>query len=106
MVILGRVPGLAVTQVVMWLLTKLVLVAWVMKTTTIMSSVFLFEELETGEQTWRVESMLSTKGDTGQSGGEDGEINVAQFAVKAKGYLIAADKEATAYGLWQNLLSA
>ena len=53
------------------------------------------EELETGEQTWRVESMLN-KGDTGQSGSEDGDINVAQFAVKAKG-LIASDKEAT---LW------
>ena len=52
------------------------------------------EELETGEQTWRVESMLN-KGDNGQSGSEDGDINVA-IAVKAKG-LIASDKEAT---LW------
>ncbi|MEH0665169.1 maltoporin LamB [Vibrio scophthalmi] len=53
------------------------------------------EELKTGEQTWRVESMLAA-GRDGASGWEDGEVNVAQFAVKAKGVL-AFDREAT---LW------
>ncbi|OOF03645.1 maltoporin LamB [Salinivibrio sp. MA607] len=52
------------------------------------------EELKTGEQTWRVESMIAS-GAPGESGWEDGDFNVAQFAVKAKGVL--ADKEAT---LW------
>lgn len=52
------------------------------------------EELKTGEQTWRVESMIAS-GAPGESGWEDGDFNVAQFAVKAKGVL--ADKDAT---LW------
>ncbi|MFW7524441.1 maltoporin LamB [Vibrio ostreicida] len=52
------------------------------------------EELEAGEQTWAVESMLAKGDDKGSSGWEAGDINVAQFAVKAKG-LIASDKEAT-----------
>ncbi|WP_394126876.1 maltoporin LamB [Vibrio hepatarius] len=51
------------------------------------------EELKTGEQTWRVESMIA-QGNSGASGWEDGDFNVAQFAVKAKG-LIAADTDAT-----------
>ncbi|NOH60898.1 maltoporin LamB [Vibrio sp. RE88] len=51
------------------------------------------EELKTGEQTWRVESMIA-QGNNGANGWEDGDFNVAQFAVKAKG-LIASDKEAT-----------
>jgi len=53
------------------------------------------EELKTGEQTWRVESMIA-QGNNGANGWEDGDFNVAQFAVKAKGVL-AFDKEAT---LW------
>lgn len=52
------------------------------------------EELKTGEQTWRVESMIAS-GAPGESGWEDSDFNVAQFAVKAKGVL--ADKDAT---LW------
>ncbi|OOE44855.1 maltoporin [Salinivibrio kushneri] len=52
------------------------------------------EELKTGEQTWRVESMIAS-GAPGESGWEDGDFNVAQFAVKAKGVL--ADEDAT---LW------
>ncbi|MGR5134110.1 maltoporin LamB [Vibrio alfacsensis] len=51
------------------------------------------EDLKTGEQTWRLESMIASGAD-GAGGWEDGDFNVAQFAVKAKG-LIAADKEAT-----------
>ncbi|MGR5321542.1 maltoporin LamB [Vibrio alfacsensis] len=51
------------------------------------------EELKTGEQSWRLESMIAS-GANGSNGWEDGQFNVAQFAVKAKG-LIAADKEAT-----------
>ncbi|WP_167494641.1 MULTISPECIES: maltoporin LamB [Vibrio] len=53
------------------------------------------EELKTGEQTWRIESMIASGAD-GKNGWEDADFNVAQFAVKAKG-VIAADKEAT---LW------
>lgn len=53
------------------------------------------EELKTGEQNWRLESMIA-KGDEGKSGWEDGGVNVAQFAVKAKG-LIASDKDATVW---------
>ncbi len=53
------------------------------------------QELKTGEQNWRVESMIAS-GDTGSSGWEDSQINVAQFNVQAQG-LIAADKDAT---LW------
>ncbi|MEZ9699873.1 maltoporin LamB [Vibrio sp. 10N.261.46.E12] len=53
------------------------------------------EELKTGEQTWRLESMIASGAD-GANGWEDGDFNVAQFAVKAKG-VIASDKEAT---LW------
>lgn len=53
------------------------------------------EELKSGEQTWRVESMIASGAD-GASGWEDGQFNVAQFAVKAKG-VIASDTEAT---LW------
>ncbi len=51
------------------------------------------EDLKTGDQTWRLESMIASGAD-GAGGWEDGDFNVAQFAVKAKG-LIAADKEAT-----------
>ncbi|WP_045390650.1 maltoporin LamB [Vibrio rotiferianus] len=55
----------------------------------------LAEELKTGEQTWRVESMIA-QGNDGAAGWESGEINVAQFAVKAKGVL-GFDRDAT---LW------
>ncbi|UPR32507.1 maltoporin LamB [Vibrio crassostreae] len=55
----------------------------------------LAEELKTGEQTWRVESMIA-QGNDGSNGWEDGDFNVAQFAVKAKGVL-SFDDEAT---LW------
>jgi maltoporin len=55
----------------------------------------LAEELKTGEQTWRVESMIA-QGNNGANGWEDGDFNVAQFAVKAKGVL-SFDNEAT---LW------
>ncbi|MDH6024578.1 maltoporin LamB [Vibrio splendidus] len=55
----------------------------------------LAEELKTGEQTWRVESMIA-QGNKGSNGWEDGDFNVAQFAVKAKGVL-SFDNEAT---LW------
>ncbi len=55
----------------------------------------LSQNLKTGDQTWRIESMIA-QGNDGASGWEDGDFNVAQFAVKAKG-LIAADKDAT---LW------
>ncbi|MEX0332926.1 maltoporin LamB [Vibrio tubiashii] len=51
------------------------------------------EDLKTGEQTWRIESMIAA-GRDGKQGWEDGDVNIAQFAVKAKG-LIASDKEAT-----------
>ena len=53
------------------------------------------QNLETGEQTWRLESMIAS-GVDGSTSSEDGGFNVAQFAVKAKGVL-AFDKEAT---LW------
>ena len=55
----------------------------------------LAEELKTGEQTWRLESMIASGAD-GANGWEDGDFNVAQFAVKAKGVL-SFDEEAT---LW------
>ncbi len=43
------------------------------------------QELKTGEQTWKVDSMLA-KGDDGKSGWEsDNAVNVAQFNVQAKG---------------------
>ncbi|PIB13552.1 maltoporin LamB [Vibrio rotiferianus] len=51
------------------------------------------EDLKTGDQTWRIESMIA-QGNNGANGWEDGDFNVAQFAVKAKG-LIASDKDAT-----------
>ncbi|MGD8171702.1 maltoporin LamB [Vibrio sp. TRT 21S02] len=50
------------------------------------------EELKTGEQTWRLESMIAS-GTQGANGWEDSDFNVAQFAVKAKG-LIAGDDSA------------
>ncbi|UPQ89537.1 maltoporin LamB [Vibrio sinaloensis] len=53
------------------------------------------EELKTGEQTWRLESMIAA-GRDGKKGWEDGDVNIAQFAVKAKGVL-AFDRDAT---LW------
>ncbi|MDU9594535.1 maltoporin LamB [Vibrio sp. 1-2-3a] len=53
----------------------------------------LAEDLKTGDQTWRIESMIA-QGNDGAAGWEDGDFNVAQFAVKAKG-LIASDKDAT-----------
>ncbi len=53
------------------------------------------EELKTGEQTWRLESMIAA-GRDGKQGWEDGDVNIAQFAVKAKGVL-AFDRDAT---LW------
>ncbi len=55
----------------------------------------LAEDLATGEQTWRIESMIA-QGNDGSVGWEDGDFNVAQFAVKAKG-LIASDPDAV---LW------
>ncbi|UPR53831.1 maltoporin LamB [Vibrio cyclitrophicus] len=55
----------------------------------------LAEELKTGEQTWRLESMIASGAD-GANGWEDGDFNVAQFAVKATGVL-SFDEEAT---LW------
>ncbi|CAM3092713.1 maltoporin LamB [Vibrio rarus] len=53
------------------------------------------QDLKTGEQTWRLESMIAS-GANGANGWEDGDFNVAQFAVKAKGVL-AFDRDAT---LW------
>lgn len=53
------------------------------------------EDLQTGDVSWRLESMIAS-GVSGANGWEDGDFNVAQFAVKAKG-LISSDKEAT---LW------
>ncbi len=53
------------------------------------------EELKTGEQTWKVESMIA-QGNDGAAGWEDGDFNVAQFNVQAKG-LLANDKDAV---LW------
>ncbi|MDA0150192.1 carbohydrate porin [Vibrio sp. LaRot3] len=53
------------------------------------------EELQTGEQTWRVESMIA-QGSDSSNGWVGGDVNVAQFAVKAKG-LFEFDREAT---LW------
>ncbi|WP_238132076.1 maltoporin LamB [Vibrio cincinnatiensis] len=54
------------------------------------------EELKTGEQTWKIDSMMA-KSDEGKSGWEDSNsINVAQFNVQAKG-LIASDPDAV---LW------
>ncbi|SIO32443.1 maltoporin LamB [Salinivibrio sp. ES.052] len=50
------------------------------------------EELQTGEQSWKLESMIASS-DKGQNGWEDSEINVAQFNVQAKG-VIASDPEA------------
>ncbi|EGR4328689.1 maltoporin LamB [Vibrio cholerae] len=50
------------------------------------------EELKTGEQTWKVESMIA-QGNNGAKGWEDGDFNVAQFNVQAKG-LLASDQEA------------
>ncbi|EKF9768060.1 maltoporin LamB [Vibrio cholerae] len=50
------------------------------------------EELKTGEQTWKVESMIA-QGNNGANGWEDGDFNVAQFNVQAKG-LLASDQEA------------
>jgi len=52
----------------------------------------LNQELKSGEQTWRVESMIA-QGNDGANGWEDGDFNVAQFAVKAKG-LISGDDSA------------
>ncbi|EKO3721887.1 maltoporin LamB [Vibrio metschnikovii] len=53
------------------------------------------KELKTGEQTWKVESMIASS-DDGKSGWENKEINVAQFNVQAKG-LFASDPDAV---LW------
>ncbi|MEZ9784977.1 maltoporin [Vibrio breoganii] len=53
------------------------------------------QDLQTGDVNWRLESMIAS-GNTGTTGWEDGDFNVAQFAVKAKG-IIASDKDAT---LW------
>ncbi|HIH0853091.1 TPA: maltoporin LamB [Vibrio cholerae] len=50
------------------------------------------EELKTGEQTWKVESMIA-QSNNGANGWEDGDFNVAQFNVQAKG-LLASDQEA------------
>ncbi|ENO8487467.1 maltoporin LamB [Vibrio cholerae] len=54
------------------------------------------EELKTGDQTWKIDSMLAKGGDEGKNGWEAGDINVAQFNVQAKG-LLTSDKEAV---LW------
>ncbi len=53
------------------------------------------KDLKTGEQTWRIESMIATS-DEGKSGWESKEINVAQFNVQAKG-LFAADRDAVVW---------
>ncbi|EKO3487645.1 maltoporin LamB [Vibrio fluvialis] len=53
------------------------------------------EELKTGEQSWKVESMIA-QGNNGAKGWEDGDFNVAQFNVQAKG-LFASDQDAV---LW------
>lgn len=53
------------------------------------------KELKTGEQTWKVESMIATS-DGGKEGWENKEINVAQFNVQATG-LFASDPDAV---LW------
>ncbi len=53
------------------------------------------KELKSGEQTWRVESMIA-QGADGAQGWEEKGVNVAQFAVKAKG-VFAFDRDAT---LW------
>ncbi|MGY5708981.1 maltoporin LamB [Vibrio cincinnatiensis] len=53
------------------------------------------EELKTGDQTWKVDSMIA-QGNNGANGWEDGDFNVAQFNVQAKG-LIASDPGAV---LW------
>lgn len=55
----------------------------------------LSEELKYKDQTWRIESMIA-QGNDGASAWEEKGVNVAQFAVKAKG-VFASDKEAT---LW------
>ncbi|EOX1769427.1 maltoporin LamB [Vibrio cholerae] len=54
------------------------------------------EELKTGDQTWKIDSMLAKGDDEGKNGWEAGDINVAQFNVQAKG-LLTSDKEAV---LW------
>ncbi|GAL09195.1 maltoporin [Vibrio astriarenae] len=46
----------------------------------------LAETLQTGEQTWRIESMIAS-GHDGANGWEDGDFVVAQFAAKATGVL-------------------
>ncbi|WHR53092.1 maltoporin LamB [Vibrio furnissii] len=53
------------------------------------------QELKTGEQTWKVDSMIA-QGDEGKSGWEGGDPTVAQFNVQAKG-LFASDPDAV---LW------
>jgi len=55
----------------------------------------LSQELKTGEQTWKLESMIASGAD-GTDAWEDADFNVAQFNIQAKG-LLASDKEAT---LW------
>lgn len=52
----------------------------------------LAQQLQTGDKSWRIESMIA-QGNKGNVGWEDGDFNVAQFNVQAKG-LIAADKDA------------
>ncbi|PMH19643.1 maltoporin LamB [Vibrio breoganii] len=53
------------------------------------------QDLQTGDVNWRLESMIAS-GVDGNQGWEDGQFNVAQFAVKANG-IFDFDKEAT---LW------
>lgn len=53
------------------------------------------EDLQYNDQTWRIESMLA-QGNNGAQGWEGDDVNVAQFAVKAKG-LIASDKDAVVW---------
>jgi maltoporin len=53
------------------------------------------KDLKTGEQTWRVESMIAS-GNSGTNGWQDGDFNVAQYNVQATG-LFSSDKEATVW---------
>ncbi len=50
------------------------------------------EELKAGEQSWKVESAIA-QGNKGAKGWEDGDFNVVQFNVQAKG-LVVSDQEA------------
>ncbi|MGR5177413.1 maltoporin LamB [Vibrio parahaemolyticus] len=53
------------------------------------------KDLQTGEQTWRVESMIAS-GNSGTNGWQDGDFNVAQYNVQATG-LFSFDRQATVW---------